>query len=87
MALSLPGERSLAAGSHVHPVRALFAFVARTRTNRARRAAFKSMLELDAATLKDLGITRGDIVDALNPANGRTAAMVLNAARARNARA
>jgi Domain of unknown function (DUF1127). len=86
MALSLPGERSVAAGSHVTPVRALFAWLARVRANRTRRAQLVSLLSLDAAQLRDLGITAQDVVEAMNVRDGRTPGMVLNAARARNAR-
>ncbi|MBJ3784878.1 hypothetical protein [Devosia sediminis] len=86
MALSLPGERSVAAGSHVNPARALFAWFTRAKANRTRRAALTSLLDLDAAHLRDLGITRQDVAEALLARDGRTPGMVLNAARSRNAR-
>ena len=86
MALSLPGERSVAAGSHVNPIRALIAWFAQAMTARTRRTALVSLLELDQAQLRDLGITAQDVVEAMHARNGRTASMVLNAARARNAR-
>jgi Domain of unknown function (DUF1127). len=86
MALSLPGERSVAAGSHVHPVRALVTWFARVKAARARRVALQGLLELDHARLKDLGINRGDVHDAMVARNGRTPGMVLTAARARSAR-
>ncbi|SMQ59606.1 protein of unknown function [Devosia lucknowensis] len=86
MALSLPGERSVAAGSHVNPIRALFAWFTRAKTNRARRAAMQNLLQLDQARLRDLGITPEDVLDAMAARDGRTPGMVLHAARARNAR-
>jgi Domain of unknown function (DUF1127). len=87
MALSLPGERSVAAGSHVTPIRRLLAWIAQVKANRARRTALRGLLDLDTARLKDLGIERADIAEAMTARNGRTPGMVLNAARARNARA
>ena len=86
MALSLPGERSVVAGSHVNPVRALFTWFAQAKAARARRKALRELLSLDAALLKDLGVSRADVLDSMTPRDGRTAGMVLNAARARNAR-
>lgn len=86
MALSLPGERSVAAGSHVNPFRALIAWFAQAKAARARRTALLSLLELDSARLRDLGITQADIADAMAAGQGRTAGMVLSAARARSAR-
>lgn len=86
MALSLPGERSVVAGSHANPVRALFTWLAQAKLARARRKALREMLSLDVALLKDLGLSRADVMEAMTPPDGRTAGMVLNAARARNAR-
>lgn len=86
MALSLPGERSVAAGSHVNPIRALVTWFAQALANRTRRTALKGLLDLDAARLRDLGITQEDVAEAMAARNGRTSGMVLNAARARNAR-
>lgn len=85
MALSLPGERSVAAGSHVTPLGAFFAWFAQVKTQRARRTAVRGLLELDHARLKDLGISQADVAEALNARNGRSPGMVLNAARARSA--
>ncbi|ODT69090.1 MAG: hypothetical protein ABS75_18140 [Pelagibacterium sp. SCN 63-23] len=87
MALSLPGERSVAAGSNANPVRAILDWIAQARTARARRVALQGLLEFDADRLRDLGIDHGDIAQALSARNGRSPGMVLNAARARNARA
>ena len=86
MALSLPGERSVAAGSHVNPIRALVTWFTQGKANRTRRTALKSLLDLDTARLRDLGITEQDIAEAMAARHGRTPGMVLNAARARNAR-
>lgn len=86
MALSLPGERSVAAGSHASPLRAFFVWFAQAKAGRARRAALQSLLGLDAARLRDLGITEQDVAEAMSAGNGRTSGMILNAARARNAR-
>ncbi|WP_297103947.1 DUF1127 domain-containing protein [uncultured Devosia sp.] len=85
MALSLSGERSVVAGSHVNPARALFAWFAQAKRDRARQKALRELLSLDPALLKDIGVSRSDVVDALTPQDGRTAGMILNAARARNA--
>lgn len=86
MALSLPGERSVAAAKPAHPIRAFFAFFAKAKANRARRTAIQGLLELDSTRLRDLGISASDIHDAIRADNGRTSGMVLNAARARSAR-
>src|SRR5690606_6464076 len=69
MALSLPGERSVAAGSHVTPIRRLFAWIAQVKANRARRTALRGLLDLDTARLKDLGIERSDIAEAMTARN------------------
>jgi uncharacterized protein YjiS (DUF1127 family) len=86
MALSLPGERSVATGSRLNPIGVALAWFARQRKARARRVAISALLELDSARLRDLGIERSDIADAMVARNGRTPGMVLNAARCRNAR-
>lgn len=86
MALSLPGERSVAAGSQSTPVGVVFTWIAQLKANRARRTALRGLLDLDTARLKDLGIERSDIAEAMAARNGRTPGMVLNAARARSAR-
>lgn len=86
MALSLPGERSLAAASPALSLRGFFARMARLKRARARSQALQRLLEMDADRLADLGIERSDIIDAMHAGNGRTPGMVLNAARARSAR-
>ncbi|KRB01524.1 hypothetical protein ASD83_08495 [Devosia sp. Root685] len=85
MALSLPGERSVAAAMPTTPLRALFAFVARVNADRQRRTVLKSLLNLDADRLRDLGLSHADIHDAMTARNSRASTMVLNAARARQA--
>ena len=85
MAFSLPGERSVAAASPAHPLAALVRWIAQAKAARARRVALKALLELDDARLYDLGIERQDIAAAL-ATRSRTASVVLNTARARNAR-
>lgn len=86
MALSLPGERSVAAGSQDIPVRGFLAWIARVNAKRARHIALRGLLDLDNGRLKDMGIDRADIAEAMSARNSRTPGMVLNAARARNAR-
>lgn len=87
MALSLPGERSLAAGSHAHPARGFTAWIVRAFANRRRRIVLEKLMDMDDAILRDLGITRVDITEAMKAREGMTPGMVLNAARARSARA
>ncbi|NMA97988.1 MAG: DUF1127 domain-containing protein [Phyllobacteriaceae bacterium] len=86
MALSLSSERSLAAGSHAHSTRGFTAWIARIVANRRRQAALKDMMAMDDALLRDLGVTRGDIADAMQARDGVTPGMMLHAARARSAR-
>jgi uncharacterized protein YjiS (DUF1127 family) len=85
MALSLPGERSLAAAASANPFVAFARWIAKAKAARTRRIALSALLELDHARLNDLGISRHDITAAL-AARGH-AGPILNAARARNARA
>jgi uncharacterized protein YjiS (DUF1127 family) len=83
MALSLPGERSIAAASPAHPFRFLAGWYTRLENRRARNAGLKALLTLDATQLRDLGISRADIAEAMRTG---TPGVVLNAARARQAR-
>ena len=85
MALSLPGERSLAAASPAHPFAAFARWIAKAQAARTRRIALSALLELDHNRLNDLGISRDDVAAAL-ASKGR-AGPILNSARARNARA
>ncbi|WP_156460273.1 hypothetical protein [Devosia sp. Root635] len=84
MALSLPGERSLAAATPANPFVALARWIARAQAARTRRVALSALLELDHNRLSDLGISRDDVVAAL--ACNSQAGSMLNAARARSAR-
>lgn len=84
MALSLPGERSLAAATPANPFVAFARWIAKAQAARTRRVALSALLELDHARLNDLGISRGDVVAAI-ASRGR-AGPILNSARARNAR-
>ena len=85
MALSLPGERSLAAASSANPFAAFARWIAKAQAARNRRVALSALLELDHSRLEDLGISRHDVTAAL--AARTQAGPILNAARARNARA
>ncbi|PXA97415.1 hypothetical protein DMC47_13920 [Nostoc sp. 3335mG] len=86
MALSLPGERSVAAAMPTNPSRAPFVWVARIFADRNRRNVLRSLLELDDSRLHDLGISHADIRDAMAARNARAASMVLTTARSRQAR-
>lgn len=84
MALSLPGERSLAAATPANPLVAFTRWIAKAQAARTRRNALSALLELDADRLNDLGISRDDIAAAI-AAPGHSGHM-LNTARARSAR-
>ena len=84
MALSLPGERSLAAATPVHPFAAIMRWIVKAQAARHRRVALKALLDLDHSRLSDLGISRADVLLSLRGDN--LAERALNAARARNAR-
>jgi uncharacterized protein YjiS (DUF1127 family) len=86
MALSLPGERSIAAASSAHPATAFRAWLAGFKARRNRAAGLRTLLEMDHDQLRDLGICRDDVVQAMSAGNGRTPGMILNSARARAAR-
>lgn len=85
MALSLPGEQSVTAGSSYNPVRILVRWIKNAAANRRRGVALRALSELEPHLLRDLGISRSDIADAHQATGARTSAMVLNAARARSA--
>lgn len=85
MALSLSGERSLAAASPAHPLAAIGRWVANAQAARTRRVALSALLDLDQSRLDDMGICRDDIAKAMAASTG--AGRVLNAARSRAARA
>lgn len=85
MALSLPGERSLAAATPANPFVAFTRWIAKAQAARTRRNALSALLEFDAERLSDLGISRDDIVTAI--ATPAQAGRLLNTARARSAHA
>lgn len=85
MALSLPGERSLAAASSANPLVAFARWIAKAQAARTRRVALVALLELDHTQLSDLGISRDDVAAAI--ATPSLAGRTLTAARARSARA
>ncbi|MCY1551023.1 hypothetical protein D9M68_873220 [compost metagenome] len=84
MALSLPGERSIAAATPANPFVAFTRWIAKAQAARARRVALASLLELDHVQLSDMGISREDVALAL--AEPSRAGQSLAAARARSAR-
>tara|TARA_R110002124_G_scaffold44422_5_gene135488 strand:- start:11598 stop:11858 length:261 start_codon:yes stop_codon:yes gene_type:complete len=85
MAISLSGERSLAAATP-NPIAALARWIVKAKAARTRRIALTALLDLDHDRLDDLGITRDDITTALTTGRQPGGEHVLNAARARNAR-
>ena len=65
MALVLSGERPAAAASPLNPFRMVANWFAQLRAERNQRVALKSLLDLDSHRLRDLGIERADLFDAL----------------------
>ena len=84
MALSLSGERSIAAAASFSPFAAMTRGIVRLQAAHARRSALKDLLAFDTERLRDLGISRSDVVSAL-AGRGVTGGLSLNTARARNA--
>lgn len=84
MALSLSGERSIAAAAPFNPFAAMARGIVRMQAARARRSALKDLLTFDAERLHDLGILRSDVASAL-AGRGVAGGLSLNTARARNA--
>ena len=85
MALSLYGERPSVAAMPVSPFAVFARWVAKAHAARARRTALAALLELDHCRLDDLGIDRGDILEAMQ-LGGASAGHKLTAARATNSR-
>jgi len=86
MAYSLFGERPDAAAiPSVNPFRAFARWAGEARAKRAQRIALATLLEYDEAMLCDLGISRHDVIAALQYPSGR-AAGVLVTSRARASR-
>ena len=65
MALVLSGERPVAAASSLNPLRMVANWFAQFRAERHQRVALKSLLDLDPHRLRDLGIERSDLFDAM----------------------
>lgn len=84
MALSLPGERSLAAATPAHPFAAVMRWIAKAQAARTQRIALSALLDLDHARLSDLGISRDDVTAAI--ASPAQAGRMLNTARSHRAR-
>ena len=84
MALSLHGERSLAAATPANPFVALVRWIAKAQAARTRKQALSALLELDHSRLNDLGISRDDVTAAM--ASPARAGFMLTTARARSAR-
>lgn len=83
MAHSLSGERPFTAAAPSRPLLALRRWLAAAHKAHARRMALKALLDLDDANLRDMGVTRQDILVALT-APARSGHM-LHRARARSA--
>ena len=65
MALVLSGERLGAAAASTSPLKAIVVWFAKFSAARSQRQALDSLLDLDGSRLDDLGISRGDLFDAL----------------------
>ncbi len=81
MAYSLFGERpAMAAASHT-PFAGFTRWLAARKAEQRRRAALTRLMELDDSLLDDLGVNRGDVLDAVR--NPTTAGLRLARSRAR----
>ena len=65
MALVLSGERPFAAAASFNPVRLVVTWFTKNRADYAQHLALKSLLDLDAHRLEDLGINRSDLFEAM----------------------
>ena len=70
MALVLSGERPAAAAT-TNPITLLVNWFAKARAGHNQRLALDNLLQLDAHSLDDLGINRGDLFDALHASHTR----------------
>ncbi|GLQ52936.1 hypothetical protein [Devosia nitrariae] len=85
MAYLLSSERPAAAAMPLRQTNLLARWFAAFRAARTRKLALASLLEMDESRLRDLGIQRQDVLEAV--ANSRLSlGQVLSTARARNAR-
>lgn len=66
MTYSLFGERSAAAAFLHEPARVTLAWLRRRFAARKQRMVLNSLLEMDAHRLDDLGISRSDVLEALD---------------------
>ncbi len=66
MAFSLRGERPGVAAISFDPIALVRAWAAAVLARRARKAAVKSLMELDDHLLDDVGVERQDLFEALN---------------------
>lgn len=62
----LSSERPSTAAASSSPFSALVNWFAKARAARARRLALESLLDYDVALLKDIGINRQDLFEALD---------------------
>lgn len=65
MAYLLSGERPAVAAARTNLVRSIVGWFANARAARAKRRALINLLDFDASMLKDIGIERSDLFDAL----------------------
>ncbi|HEV7718034.1 MAG TPA: hypothetical protein VGO70_03555 [Arsenicitalea sp.] len=86
MAFALIGERPEPLARPIGPLASCWRWLRNLRAARKRRMALTSLLEMDACRLDDLGISRGDILEAMH-APSRDAGETLSAHRAEHARA
>ena len=83
MALLLDAGRPSNAATSYSPLRAAMTWLKLRAEARSKRATLLQLIELDDERLDDLGISRGDVIDALK---GETSLIRRRAERARTAR-
>lgn len=66
MALLLSEERSTAVTISFSPLKAIVNWLNNAAKTRRKDAAMRTLLQMDAHRLADLGLNRQDVVDALN---------------------
>ena len=83
MAHLLSGERPTAAAFSISFFAGIAAWLGKVRAGRTQRIALNTLLEFDEHRLDDLGISRQDVVEAIqNPAARDSKLMVKRAAHA-----
>ena len=65
MALLLSEERSTAGAISFSPLKAIVNWLNNAAQTRRKTAAMRTLLQMDAHRLEDLGLNRQDVVDAL----------------------